>query len=62
LKLKLMHSGHCRRVAERWRCCQRKSQVLMMLSRKLRTDTAAVESADALEQVKAADVDVARQS
>ncbi len=34
----------------------------MMLSLKLRTDTAAVESAEALEQVNAADVDVARQS
>ena len=33
----------------------------MMLSCKLRTDTAAVESAEALEQVNAADVDVARQ-
>jgi hypothetical protein len=34
----------------------------MMLSLKLRNDTAAVESAEALEQVNAADADVAYQS
>jgi hypothetical protein len=39
-----------------------KTQMLMMLSLWLHTDTAAVKSAEALEQVKAADVDVARQS
>lgn len=34
----------------------------MMLSLKLRADTAAGESAEVLEQVSAVDVDVARQS